>query len=243
MTPASTIKRVLSASFLHRWLMLIFAIPIVIWTVSGSYFVLFDIGFIRSDHVTAKVQQINTNQLQHPIAKVYQAYPSARSISLVSQLNQAIYQVTLADKKLRIDGQSGEVLPLLTHEQARQIAQQYQHETAISPSAKLSSVTLIETTAPAELAARHLPVWRVEFDDISGSTLYVSAQSGDVVTYRHEYWRWFDLFWKWHIMDYDDGASIDNSLLFYSAAGSLVAVFSGFILVWQRRKRYVECAR
>ncbi|WP_247663236.1 peptidase [Shewanella sp. MMG014] len=228
-----------SAQFIHRWLMLILAIPIVIWGFTGSYFVLMDIGFIRSDHITVeKTAKIDASSVSYPISKLYQDFPEAKKITVKSLLQQAVYHVTLPERTLLISAQSGMQLDAITHEQATKIAQSFQHNNAISPSASIAAAKLLVEQAPAELASRHLPVWQVVFDDMAKTTLYISAQTGDVVTKRHEYWRWFDLFWKWHIMDYDEGEAIDNALLFYSAIGSFIAVFAGFVLLWQRRKRY-----
>ncbi len=217
--------------------MLLLATPIVIWTVTGSYFVLMDIGFIRSDHVSAQAASIDLQQLRYPINQLYQDYPLAQQVLLKPLLNKAVYQLTLADKKVLLDASSGERLGLITAQQARQIA--VLHQVSI-PATSLISLSYIEANAPEELASRHLPVWRADFDDVGASSLYISAQTGEVVTYRHNYWRLFDLFWKWHIMDYDHGEAIDNPLLFYTAIGSFIATFSGLILVWQRRKRYVK---
>ncbi|MDO6620738.1 MULTISPECIES: peptidase [unclassified Shewanella] len=217
--------------------MLVLAIPIIIWSVTGSYFVLMDIGFIRSDHVVSKVEVIDPSQVQYSVGNVYQNYPKAQQISLKSVLSKAVYQVNLTDDKLLIDAQTGQVLERFNEQQARQIAALYLPSVSAT---QLSSISLIEHNAPAELSARHLPVWRAEFDDIGMTTLYISAKSGDVVTRRHEYWRLFDLFWKWHIMDYNDGEAIDNQLLFYTSISAFIAVFSGLVLVWQRRKRYVK---
>ncbi|WP_285163946.1 peptidase [Shewanella goraebulensis] len=219
--------------------MLIFAVPIIIWGFTGSYFVLMDIGFIRSDHVAVKqADKISPSSISYPISELYQAYPDAQAVIVKTLLKQMVYQLKLPEKSLLINAQSGQPFGSITEAQAKAIALTFQHQDAISPSASIVLIKLLNTQAPSELAARHLPVWQVRFDDIAQSTLYISAQTGDVVTRRHEYWRWFDLFWKWHIMDYDDGEAIDNALLFYTAIGSFIAVFAGGILIWQRRKRY-----
>ncbi|MDO6641302.1 hypothetical protein Q4557_15170 [Shewanella sp. 5_MG-2023] len=90
--------------------MLVLAIPIIIWSVTGSYFVLMDIGFIRSDHVVSKVEVIDPSQVQYSVGNVYQNYPKAQQISLKSVLSKAVYQVNLTDDKLLIDAQTGQVL-------------------------------------------------------------------------------------------------------------------------------------
>ncbi len=227
--------------------MLVLAIPMLIWGVTGSYFVLMDIGFIRSDHMQPKqIAKIDASKARYPIAELVKNYPQANKVNLkqlgyssnTERVSQLVYQVVLSDKSILINAQTGEQLQAISQAQITLIAQAFQHEQSISANASINSVILLTEQAPAELAARHLPVWQVRFDDIAQSTLYISAQSGDVVTRRHEYWRLFDLFWKWHIMDYDDGEAVDNSLLFSTSIVSLVAVFAGGILIWQRRKRY-----
>ncbi len=219
--------------------MLLFAIPIVIWGFTGSYFVLMDIGFIRSDHIVVEqTDKVSASSVSYPIIQVYQDFPEAKKVTLKSLLQQAVYQVNLPGESVLISAQSGKQLETISEQQAKILAHTFQHQGAISPSASITTVTLLTSKAPPELASRYLPVWQLVFDDMAKSTLYICAQTGAVVTKRHEYWRWFDLFWKWHIMDYDDGEAIDNALLFYTAIGSFIAVFSGVILLWQRRKRY-----
>ncbi|WP_394130156.1 peptidase [Shewanella maritima] len=246
----------LTAHTLHRWLMLLLAVPILIWTVTGSYFVLFDIGFIRSDHITPATQKtlpvasfsvskgitVTGATEKYPIAQVYQRYPKAQQIHLIHVAGQWVYQVMLTDEKLRIDAQTGKQLPPLTQQQAELVATAHQHQQSIPSSASIQITQLItdktSDNMPTELSSRHLPVWQVMFDDTARTTLYISSGSGEVVTRRHEYWRWFDLFWKWHIMDYDDGADVDNKLLLLTTLLALVATVSGGLLIWQRRKRY-----
>ncbi|MCL1068420.1 PepSY domain-containing protein [Shewanella olleyana] len=239
LNPKRTFKKISSAQFVHRWLMLIFAIPLVIWGFTGSYFVLMDMGFIRSDHIVVEqTDKVSASSVSYPIMQVYQDFPEAKKVTLKSLLQQTVYQINLPGESVLISAQSGMQLDAISEQQAKTIAHTLQHQGAISPSASIATANLLTSKAPSELASRYLPVWQLVFDDMAKSTLYISAQTGSVVTKRHEYWRWFDLFWKWHIMDYDDGETIDNALLFYSAIGSFIAVFSGVILLWQRRKRY-----
>lgn len=236
--------RLLTAKFsahqLHRWLMLLLALPILIWALTGSYFVLMDLGYIRSDHVKpVKVDYLSLSEFNYPVADVYRRYPQAETISLKNLANRNYYQVRIKGKTLLIDASSGLLVNQLSEQQATAIAQRLQHPQSIASDAKLLRVTLITEHPPSELAKRHLPVWRVDFDDSASSTVYISSSSGEVVTRRHDYWRLFDLFWKWHIMDYDDGEAIDNKLLLTAAMISIIAVFAGLFLVWQRRRRYL----
>nr|WP_283104128.1 peptidase [Shewanella gelidimarina] len=221
-------------------MMLLLAVPIVIWSVTGSYFVLMDLGFIRSDHISEQSRKkLDASQIKYPLAAVYQRYPNAQTITLKVMVIGQYYQVKLKEKSLLLDSNSGEVLAEITEQQARTIAKGFQHQQSISREARLIKVALLRDVAPAELAARHLPVWEMGFDDSAATTLYLSASTGDLVTRRHDYWRLFDLFWKWHIMDYDDGEAIDNQLLLITTIVAIIAVIAGLFLIWQRRRRYL----
>ncbi|MGL4612835.1 MAG: peptidase [Shewanella sp.] len=230
-----------SATLLHRWLSLLLAIPIVIWSITGCYFVIMDLDYIRGNHITHnKPRFIPASQIDYPISTIYQRYPKAKEISLILLNDTPYYQIKLSNEIFLLNTTSGERLALLTEKQARLIASEYQHNGAITPNAKLINATKYIDKGPTELPAKHLPAWRLDFNDSAATTLYISAVSGELVTRRHNYWRLFDLFWKWHIMDYDDGADIDNSLLLSTALASIVTVLTGTILLWQRRRKYLK---
>ncbi len=236
----SLLKHKLSAHSLHRWLMLLLALPITIWALTGSYFVLMDLGFIRSDHIKPlQVDYLLADQPLYPITKVYLAYPAAENISLKAIGKHPYYQVKQQAGAVLVDANTGERMTELSEQQAIAITATFQHQQAISADANVSHIALLTENPPSELAKRHLPVWRVDFDDSANTTLYISANTGEVVTRRHDYWRLFDLLWKWHIMDYDDGEAIDNKLLLTTALISIIAVVAGLFLVWQRRRRYL----
>ncbi|QQX79784.1 peptidase [Shewanella sp. KX20019] len=220
--------------------MLALVIPIVIWSVTGSYFVLMDINFIRGDYIGKQsVVHIDAKQIKYPISAVYQRYPDADEISLKRLASQHYYRIELKGKVFLLNANSGQLSAEITEPQAREIAKGFQHQQSIPLEAKLIKVVLLREKGPAELAARHLPVWQMDFDDSAATTLYLSATTGELVTRRHDYWRLFDLFWKWHIMDYDDGESIDNKLLLFTAILAIISVIAGLLLTWQRRRRYL----
>lgn len=220
--------------------MLILALPITIWALTGSYFVLMDLSFIRSDHVRAQyMSNIVPSKVTYPISEVYQRYTNADEILLKVMANTHYYQVQVDGESILLDANHGELVTEISKQQAIGIAQEFQHQQSIPVYAKLINVELIKDLAPIELAKHHLPVWRLDFDDNAASTIYLSSITGDVVAHRHDYWRVFDLFWKWHIMDYDDGEAIDNKLLLFTSLTAIVAVSAGTLLIWQRRRKYM----
>jgi uncharacterized iron-regulated membrane protein len=88
---------------------------------------------------------------------------------------------------------------------------------------------LISQDPPAELSRRVLPAWRINFSDFASPAIYVSAQTGELVGKRHQYWRLFDLMFSLHVMDYEQ-QDASNKLLFWFALFAILASIVGAIL-------------
>jgi len=97
--------------------------------------------------------------------------------------------------------------------------------------APVAEVALITEVGSAdEYRSGPLPAFRVSFDHPLGTRLYVSVERGVVTARRNDRWRWFDLFWMLHVMDYE-GRDDFNTLLLQVISGlGLVTVLSGFVL-------------
>ena len=52
-----------------------------------------------------------------------------------------------------------------------------------------------------------------------------------MLTRRSELWRFFDLMWRLHVMDWDDGEDFNHPLIIVTAAASTILVLSGFVLL------------
>ncbi|WP_278069271.1 PepSY domain-containing protein [Brevundimonas sanguinis] len=96
--------------------------------------------------------------------------------------------------------------------------------------------------APKE-TGREGPIWRVEFNDAERTAFYLSPQTGDVVTRRSAVWRFYDFFWRLHILDFKDGDNFNHPLLIGLTALTLSIVITGFILLWIRLARDLKTAR
>src|SRR3546814_13458376 len=75
---------------------------------------------------------------------------------------------------------------------------------------KIVSVRLL-TKAPQEMQSRKPPYWQVEFEGWNRPTLYLSPQTGELISRRHALWRVFDFAWMLHIMDYDERTDVNRS--------------------------------
>ena len=215
----------------HKWLMLFLGVQFVIWTTSGAYMVIFDIDYIHGDSLVVNHQtKIDANNVSYPLSKLYKRYPDATNIDVVIFIDQVVYRFEQDNKENKtkqqyiINASTGEALSPIDKKQAVKAAKHYYTGTGEVIDAKL-----ITENPPFELSARRLPAWRIDFNDLGSPALYISAQTGKLVTKRHEFWRIFDLMFSLHVMDYED-EDPSNLLLFWFTLFSIVAAILGAIL-------------
>jgi len=217
----------------HKWLMLFLGIQFVIWTISGAYMVIFDIDYIHGDSLVVNHQtKIDVNKINFTFSELTKAYPDAENIEMGMFIDQEVYrfavQVNGHKMQYLVAASNGQQLSPLSEKLAKRAAQHY-----YSGAGDIVDVELITENPPFELSRRVLPAWRVNFNDFGSPSIYVSAESGKLVTKRHEFWRIFDLMFSLHVMDYED-EDASNQLLFWFILFSLMASLFGFVLTYFR---------
>lgn len=214
----------------HKWLMLFIGLQLVVWSVSGAYMVLMDIDYIHGDTlVTEKSPSITAEQVNYSFKELLEEYPQASRVELGLMLDQAVYRFTLAKEQKLISAKGGQLLSPISEALAVSIAKQsYSNKEVV-----IASVRLITENPPAELSARHLPAWRVDFDDFASPSFYISANSAQLVTKRHSFWRIFDWMFVFHVMDYTDGEA-DNTLLLIVSVLAFIGSAFGLVLTYFR---------
>lgn len=210
--------------------MLLLGLQFIIWAVSGLYMVVFDIHYIHGDSLVTKKQVfLQKEQVNYSLAQLYAEHPQASQVELASLLDTAVYRFKEGDNKYVVSAGSGKMLSPINEDYAKRIAKSYFHDAK----ADITQVTLIKDNPPRELSKRHLPVWRVDFDDSANASFYISVETGKLVTKRHSYWRIFDWMFSFHVMDYvDEDAS--NKLLLVTLVPALLASFFGIALTYFR---------
>lgn len=212
---------------LHKWLGLLVAIQALLWMASGVYMTAISIDIIHGDHLShVERPAVAAQSVAVQPAQLAADFPGMTAFRLKRLLGRAAYEVKYAGGSALVDAASGKRLDPLGEAQARELAlDAYQGE------GDLREIRLLRQL-PQEVAARKAPLWRADFDDQDGSTLYVSPATGEVVAQRHTLWRVFDFLWMLHIMDYDKRTDTNNTLLRgASVAGTLFAL-SGLWLLW-----------
>ncbi len=229
----------------HRWLALLVGVQLAVWTLSGLYMVVVDLDFIHGDTLVRNVTP--PVRIDRPLAALA-AIRAGRDDVTAIQLRtlpdraQPVYELTRSTGPELLDAATGAVVPPFDASRIRALAVAHYAGTG-SPAA----VTRIAADAdvPGEIRGRRAPVWRVDFDDWAATTLYLDPATGRLVTRRHRFWRWFDLLWSLHIMDYVEREDVNNPLLrvatplalLTASLGAWLAFFSFGFLQRGRRAR------
>ncbi len=214
----------------HKWLMLFLGAQFVIWSVTGAYMVFVDLGYIHGNSLV-KVHQnkISPANINYSLAELTISYPQARDISIGKFINQDVYRFVEGEKTYLVDASNGKLMSPLSKAQIVAAGQHY-----YAGDAKIIDVELITADPPFELNQRHLPAWRIDFDNFQAATLYISAQHGGLVGKRHRFWRIFDWMFRLHIMDYGDAQNSGNKLLMFITLFAIVGCFTGLFLVYAK---------
>ncbi|HEX5775097.1 MAG TPA: hypothetical protein VFX95_00305, partial [Caulobacteraceae bacterium] len=59
----------------------------------------------------------------------------------------------------------------------------------------------------------------------------------EVVSRRSAVWRFYDFFWRLHIMDLETGENFNHPLIIAASLLTLAVVITGFVLLWMRLSR------
>ncbi|GLX81907.1 PepSY domain-containing protein [Thalassotalea eurytherma] len=213
----------------HKWLMAILAVQFLIWSITGMYMVYFNIHYIHGDLLVHNHQKaIDPSKINVTVAHLQDRFPTLASLTLKVLIELPVYQIDNECSKLLIDATNGNLLSPIDESLAKQIAIH-----AYTGKGAVTSVLLFKENQPFEVSSRHLPVWQVQFDDFALPSLYISAQSGAIVTKRHSFWRLFDWMFRFHIMDYET-SEVDNWLLWCTTLLGLLSCGCGLYLVFSK---------
>ena len=210
----------------HRWLMLLVGGQVLFWSLSGLYMVWFDIHYIHGDHFIESPAPLESNATTRvEFNDIINMYPGASSILLSSERGRLIYQVVDNDQIKRVDSITGNELKPVNPVLAGAIA-----ASQLRKGYPVESVELLSSENHA-VGGRGRPLWEVKFEGMFAPVVYVSRYTGNIEYVRHLPWHIFDVFWRIHIMDYQDGEDVANTLLITISSLSLLGVFFGIYLL------------
>jgi len=217
----------------HKWIAWAVGIQAVLWMVSGLYMTAISIDIIHGDHLV----QRDEAPLRAPanavdIEQVLARHPDATGFRIKRWMGRQVVELRRGKEVTLLDAATGDVLGPVDEATVRELA-----TSLYIGNAPIRDVQLL-AVAPAEVSTRPVPLWRVEFADTKESTLYISPATGELLAKRHDLWRWFDVLWMLHIMDYDDRSDIDTPLLRgASVLGLAFSLTGAWLLFYSFRRR------
>lgn len=230
-------KRLIHAA--HRWLGLLLALQILVWMTSGVVMSFLAIEHVRGETAAAIAAPIDlTVENYFPPAGAIAEVDGAKELTLKTWLGRPVYVVRGAASTAMFDADTGERLSPIAEPAARQIA-----ESDFAGEGALVRISLL-SNPPKEYRGK-TPVWRAEFSDRDETRLYISPETGEVVSRRNRVWRFYDFFWMLHIMDYRERENFNNPLIrTFAATGFLFALSGATLVVFRLRGgRYAEDVR
>lgn len=215
-------------SRLHRWLALVLGLQVFVWFASGLAMAWLPIGEVRGEHL---VLRETTASLPDDVLLGLPGSDGAAAVKAehFMLLDRPVLLYTLKDGGQRLhDARTGAAMHI-GPTMARQIAEAGYRGSGVSAAVWAVTGNGTEYRGP-------LPAFRVDFADADRTRVFVDASSGRIAAVRTGTWRFFDLMWGLHIMDWRQRDNFNTPLLQGFAAGALLLVLAGFALLWFRRR-------
>jgi len=218
----------------HKWVALIVGLQILLWIAGGVVMSVIPIEQVRGEHKIATQSapsfvpsDLITLQEAADVGEIL--HVAEASIGTV--LGSPVWHVSDGQgKNVTIDAKTAALISPIDETLAIQIAQ-----ADFAGSARLNKISLL-SDPPSEYG-RAGPVWQVVFADRDQTTLYIDPVRAEVRARRSSTWRFYDFFWKLHIMDYDDGADFNHPLLITAAGAATFVALSGILLLFIKMRR------
>jgi uncharacterized iron-regulated membrane protein len=224
---------------LHKWIALIVGVQVLFWVVGGLVMTAIPIERVRSEQHIAAFQPDLV-----PLDSVISAKDAAAAAglqpveaTLKSTLRGPVWTLKSVDGHSHVlDARTGRRMAPLKPSEARLLA-----GIAYQGQGRPVAVQFFQT--PPQEAGAKGPVWRVEFNDAERTAFYLSPDTGEVVTRRSNVWRFYDLFWRIHILDFTTGENFNHPLIVAAAAATLLMTVTGLVLLWIRLARDIAALR
>jgi len=212
---------------LHKWLALVVGVQVLFWVAGGVVMTAIPIEKVRGEHhmATFQLPPPDLSVAKSPAEVAAAAGLAPTEATLKSSLRGLYWILKTPDGTTRaFDAVTGKAAPPVSEGEVRQLA-----GSAYEGAGKPVAVRYF-SAAPQE-TGREGPMWRVDFNDAERTALYVSPDTGEVVSRRSNLWRFYDFFWRLHILDFKDGENFNHPLIIALAALTLPMVVTGWVLL------------
>lgn len=210
---------------IHKWVGLLIGLQFALWLSSGLVMSLLDHDQVQGHRYRAHASEPRpwpSDAL--PASAVLAASESpVQRVSSAWLLRRPVYQTYDGQKTRLSDAITGAPIDIDAG-----LASNLAKASYTGPG-KGQAPRLLERTM--EVRDHESRLWRVDFQDAEDTTVYLSAETGEVLEHRNSAWRLFDVFWMLHIMDYTGRKNFNNPLVITAGIGGLWLALTGIWLL------------
>jgi len=218
---------------IHKWLELVVGLQVLGWVLGGVVMTVIPIETVRSEHHFAKFQPppLPTEGLISNVQAAASMGVTPVEATLKTTLRGPLWVLKDGEGETHIvDAKTGAHLSPLPAKEVRFLAGA-QYEGKGQPGVPQWFAK------PPQEAGRPGPLWAVDFNDAEKTRFYLSPETGEVVSRRSNVWRFYDFFWRLHILDFKNGDDFNHPLIIAAAVLTLPVAITGLILLWIRLGR------
>lgn len=216
----------------HKWIGLVIGIQFLIWAISGAVMALLDMNAVAGG-AKGEPSAVTFSASGRAWPQVQQAL-SGQSITGLTMSNLPQRQVFVAttSQGVRLFDASDGTPVVIDGTMAASVASAAHPERA--PIARVLPLSELNFA----VREHALPIWQVDFRDEVNSSYYVSGSTGELLERRNDSWRWWDLFWMLHNMDYAKRTSFNHPLIITVGFAMAWLAATGFWLLFRTMWRH-----
>ncbi len=220
---------------IHKWLGLIVAAQLIVWTATGLFMVSFHLVDVRGEklvHPANHVQPMDMAKVKLSSTDALKSVVEDRPIQVTLRplAGQPVYEIRAELGIFLVSAEDGELLSPVSEDLARKIA-----TAAWAAPGALVSLELLDKAPQGTALAGE--VWAAHFVGDGNPTLYISATNGQVAAPRTDLWRVYDFFYGLHLMDWVDHENGNQPWTIALAVLALSTVLFGVVLLIHRFAR------
>jgi len=224
---------------IHKWVSVVVFVQLFIWMGSGFLLGKIDankaagrdtlvrpspVSFATLNVINKNVNKSATKSTLKPpfisVNELIKRYPLSSQIKLSHLFNQPIYKLKIVAGQHSYQASNYKIIDAITGEliELSSPVLNAKYEALISAIAMAShNENMHEMSGPTllhppiqDLPRERNAVWQVNIDDESQTSVYIRAQTGDVIAHVNDETRWRNLLLMLHFMDYTQQGSFNN---------------------------------
>ena len=221
-------------TLVHRWLGILFCLLFAMWFASGivMHFVPFP-SLAEGERIDG-LRAVEASPGLHSPAEAAGAVRDAVRVRLLSRIDRPVYLVSGTSGVRAFDASDLSDAAVRSEALAVAIAVDHARRRKMDAQAGFAELTTYDQWTLSGALNRHRPLYRVALNDQTGTHLYVSSATGEVVcdtTWRERAWNYFGSVAHWiYPTVLRSRAAVWNTTVWSLSLAALIAALAGSVL-------------